>query len=436
MQEKCDVIVVGAGLSGLAAAYTMAKQGLNVIVIERGDYPGGKNVMGGVLYRQPTEAVFPDFWKDAPLERPIVEQNMWLLDESGSVLKGGHRSQVWAQAPYNAYTVLRAKFDAWLGQKVVEAGALIVPGTTVVDLLRDGRGQVFGVRTNRPDGDLLASLVILADGAVSLLGEKIGMHPKWKPNQVALAVKEVLAPQGKADERAKIIEQRFGLNAHEGTTIEMFGALTKGMVGTVFLYTNKDTISFGLGALLSDFAEFQQNPHALLQQAKQHPAIAPLLDGCETREYAAHLIPEGGYDAVGKLYDHGIMVVGDAAQLCNGLHREGSNLAVTSGKLAADVAIAAIKRGDCSRNALQAYDERLRQTFVMKDLQKYRHASHHMEKNRQFFTEYPAMANRMATDFLTVDSTPKREKQGKLFKMAGNKFKMAADLWGMFKVVK
>ncbi|HEY3377137.1 MAG TPA: FAD-dependent oxidoreductase [Armatimonadota bacterium] len=435
MPEKFDVIVVGAGLAGLAAAYTMAAKGMNVIVVERGDYPGSKNLMGGVLYRQPTAEVFPEFWQDAPLERPIVEQNMWILS-GDSVVKAGHRSAQWASAPYQAFSVLRGRFDAWLAQKVTAAGALIVPSTTVVELLRDGRGQAIGVRTNRPDGDLLADIVILADGAVSLLGERMGLHKKWQPNQLALAVKQILAPPGKAEERAKLIEQRFGLNPGEGLTIEMYGTLTKGMVGTAFLYTNKDTISFGIGALLSDYVEFKENPHALLQAAKAHPALAPYLADCESREYAAHLIPEGGYDAIPPLFADGVLVVGDAAQLCNGIHREGSNLAVTSGMLAGETALAAHTRGDFSAGSLSAYDANLRKTFVVKDLLKYRKASRHMEKNRQFFTRYPEMLNEMATEFFTVDSVSKREKQWKLWKMAGSKFKIASDLWGMFKVVK
>lgn len=291
MPEKFDVIVVGAGLAGLSAAYVMAQKGLKVAVIERGDYPGAKNVMGGIIYRQPTQEVLGEFWKDAPLERPIIEQDMWVFS-GDSVVKAGHRSKEWGQAPYMAYSVLRGRFDEWLGRKVSDAGALVIPGTTVVEVLKDSRGRICGVRTNRPDGDLLSDLVILADGAISLVGERLGLHKRWESSQIAVAVKQVLAPPGKADERAREIERRFSLAPGQGMTVEMYGSLTKGMVGTAFLYTNKDTLSFGLGAPVSDMAEKQGNPHEMLQEARQHPALAPYLDGCEVRNIPRTLSPK------------------------------------------------------------------------------------------------------------------------------------------------
>src|SRR5690606_5275915 len=96
MPEKFDVIVVGAGPAGTACAYVCAKNGLKVLQIERGEYPGSKNVMGGVLYRKQLEEIIPEFWKEAPVERPIVEQNFWFMDKE-SVVKFGYKGLEWGE---------------------------------------------------------------------------------------------------------------------------------------------------------------------------------------------------------------------------------------------------------------------------------------------------------------------------------------------------
>ncbi|HEY8342215.1 MAG TPA: FAD-dependent oxidoreductase, partial [Calditerricola sp.] len=85
MPEKFDVIVVGAGPAGTSCAYVLAKAGVNVLLIERGEYPGAKNVMGGVLYRKMMEDLIPGFYKEAPLERPVVEQRFMFLDKESAV---------------------------------------------------------------------------------------------------------------------------------------------------------------------------------------------------------------------------------------------------------------------------------------------------------------------------------------------------------------
>src|SRR5436309_7744859 len=108
--EKFDAIVVGAGPAGSAAALTMARAGMNVVVFERGDQPGSKNMMGGVIFREATESVFGNFWEDGPVERPVIEQRLWMLGKD-SVVTAGYRSQEFASPPYNAFTVLRARLD-------------------------------------------------------------------------------------------------------------------------------------------------------------------------------------------------------------------------------------------------------------------------------------------------------------------------------------
>ena len=428
MDERFDAIVVGAGPAGLSAAYVMAKAGLNVVVIERGDFPGSKNVMGGVLYRQPTEQVFPEFWRTAPLERYVTQQSLWVLSKD-SALQIGHKSEAFAREPYNAFTVLRAKFDKWMAKQVTEAGALVVPETVVEEVIRHD-GRVVGVRTGREEGDLYAVVVIAADGVNSLLAQKAGLHPEWKPNQVALAVKEVIAlPRER-------ITDRFHLEEEAGATIEMVGEATAGMMGTAFIYTNKDSLSIGVGAVISDLVATQTNPNDLLEQLKAHPVVRPLVEGGETREYLAHLIPEGGFHGVPRVHCDGMLVVGDAAQLVNSYHREGSNLAMLSGKLAAETVIEARKRGDFSAAALSAYRRRLDESFIMKDLRKYAHASAYFEHRKHFFTLYPDLVNMAAREFLTVDSVPKRRKQWQIVRTAlraRSPLGMLRDAWGVFR---
>jgi len=124
--EKFDVIVVGGGPAGLSAAISAAKAGMKTVVIERGDYPGTKNVMGGVLYTAATNEVVPEFWKEAPLERPVIEQRYAFLSKD-EIFSASYRDPAWGvEGQYNAHTVLRVKFDRWLADQAVKAGVMII----------------------------------------------------------------------------------------------------------------------------------------------------------------------------------------------------------------------------------------------------------------------------------------------------------------------
>lgn len=431
MAEKFDAIVVGAGPAGTACAYTLAKDGLSVLLIERGEYPGAKNVMGGVLYRKMMEDIIPEFYKEAPVERPIVEQRFMMLDKQSAVTFG-YKGLEWAEEPYNNFTVLRAKFDQWFAQKAVEQGALLINETVVKEcIVEDGR--VVGVRTDRPDGDVYADVVVLADGVNSLLAKQLGFHKELKPGEVALATMEVL----KLDK--KIIEERFNLEENQGCTIEIFGDSTQGILGTGFLYTNKDSLNIGVGTLLSGLINKKIKPYELLEHVKNHPLIRPYIHGSESQEYLAHLIPEGGYKSMPKLVGHGVVVVGDAAQLVNGIHREGSNMAMTSGVLAAETIKLAKLANDFSENMLESYRMSLLDSFVGQDLKKYKDATHHMDRYPQYFEEYIPFLNQAASKMFTVDGTPKREKQKQIFSeigSTGDKIKFARDMYRAWKVMK
>ncbi|HLP40911.1 MAG TPA: FAD-dependent oxidoreductase, partial [Fibrobacteria bacterium] len=328
MSEKFDAIVVGAGPAGNAAAYTLAKAGLSVLQLERGEAPGSKNVQGAILYSDALEKLIPDFRDDAPLERHIIEQRMWILDDE-SYIGTNFRSNDFNKPPFNRYTIIRAKFDKWFSRKVQEAGALVITETTARELIRDKSGKVIGVQTDRDQGEVFADVVILADGVNSTLARKAGFREELQPKHVALAVKEMLfLPK-------EVIESRFNIKKDEAVVIEMMGKITKGMMGTGFLYTNNDSLSLGVGVMLSDLKVNNVTPYELMELTKNHPSIRPLIEEGELKEYSAHLIPEGGYNAIPQLFGDGWMIVGDSGMFVNAVHREGSNLAMTTGQMAA-----------------------------------------------------------------------------------------------------
>ncbi|TCO70137.1 FAD-dependent oxidoreductase [Rhodovulum euryhalinum] len=425
--EHFDAIVVGAGPSGNAAAYTMGKAGMNVLQIDRGEYPGSKNVQGAILYSDALERMIPDFRETAPLERHVVEQRFWMLDEK-SHTGTHHRSDSFNEERPNRYTILRAQFDKWFAKQVRAAGVTLITETTVIELVRNAEGRVIGVLTDREGGPVHADVVVLGEGVNGLVAQRSGLRPELRPQHVALAVKEThFLPE-------ETIRERFNLSdENEGVVIEVLGSVSSGMVGTGFLYTNRESISIGVGCLVSDFAEKQIPPYALLDRFKNHPSVRPLLKGAEMKEYVAHLIPEGGYDAIPKLTGDGWLIVGDAGQFVNAVHREGSNLAMTTGRIAGECLARLKAEGRPATEAnLKVYRDALEQSFVLKDLRKYRKIPKLLKQNRQLFTTWPAVINRSMQAFLRVDGRDKRAKEAEILRglktARGNWLNVAADM--------
>ncbi len=291
---------------------------------------------------------------------------------------------------------------------------------------------MVGVHTGRPDGDLYADVVIAADGVNSLLAQSVGLRPELDPDQVAIAVKEVIAlPR-------EVIQDRFNLVGDEGAAIELYADASWGMVGTGFIYTNKESLSVGCGALLSQLIARGVSPNDLLEHMKAHPSVAPLLEGGEAREYLAHLIPEGGLHGMPKLSTGGLLVVGDAAMMVNSMHREGSDLAMLSGKLAAEAVLRAREWKDYSAESLSYYNQLIRDSWIYKDLYKYRNMSRFFERHPEFFTLYPDLLNEAARQMLTVDGVSKRSKQRKIFWEALRRrmpWRMALDFYGAWRSI-
>lgn len=417
--NKTDVIVVGAGPAGIACAITIAKAGKQVVLIERGKFAGSKNVFGGAIYAQPTREIFPEFEQSAPIERKTVEHKFALLGENdGTVIsyKNSPLPALRATFPEGegriaenvSYSVIRGKFDRWMAEEARKKGVILVEETVVRDLLLD-KGYVVGVRTELEE--YYADIVVLADGVNSLLAKQIGLRNDIKPEDVALSVKEVY----KLPEN--IINERFHVSSDEGCIYEIFGGPMLGMLGLGFLYTNKDSVSIGLGVTLSELIKKGLRPYELLDKLKAHPEIAPLLKDGELLEYSAHLIPEGGYKKIPKVVGNGVMVCGDAAMLVNNMHWEGTNLAMISGKLAGETAVIALGKNDFSEHSLSRYADELEESFIIKDLRTYKDLMSGIESRvNHFLGYYPEKINSFFKMFTTTDSVPKRESYRKFIK--------------------
>lgn len=400
---KVDVIVVGAGPAGVSAAITVARGGKKVVLVERGNASGAKNMYGGIVYAHAAEEIFPNY-KEAPIERFINNHSYIVMSEYDSTTISYKNSL----EEDRAFIALRPKWDKWCVEQAKKEGVYFAPDTTVRSLIMES-GTVIGIETDLEK--FYADIVILADGVNSLLAQEIGLKEPIKPKQVALGVKEVI----KLPEN--VIEQRFGLIDGNGIEYKIVGGPLAGVLAIGFMFTNRESVAIGLGASLEDLKSKKIAPYDLLEDLKHHPAIAPYIKDGELTEYSAHLIPEGGFNAIPKLYGNGVMIVGDAAMLVNNVHFEGTNIAMFSGKFAGETALEALEKNDFSSNMLCLYEKKLKNSFVLKDLKTYRNVIDTVsERTDSFLGFYPAKINEFFEIFTNANGMEKKSRYVKFTK--------------------
>lgn len=394
-----DVIVVGGGIAGCVAAIELARAGREVILIERGDAAGAKNLSGGVFYSRVMEQVFPNFLAKAPIERRITRNTLSFLNESSFV-----NIDYWDQRlaePVNAVTVLRAKLDAWLADQCEAAGVTVMPGVRVDRLLFEGE-HVVGIVAD--EDELRGRVTIVADGVNSFLAQYAGIRAKEQAEHLAVGVKSVVKlPR-------QVLEDRFQVSGDEGRAYAIVGDATQTIAGGGFLYTNRDSVSIGVVLRLDDLVKRGLVASEVHDHFLAHPAVAPLLRDGELLEYGCHMtIEDGPKMASHDLTRPGLMLVGDAAgfTLNTGMTIRGMDLAAESARLAARAADEAIKAGDYSQAAMDRYVAYCQQSWLGKDMDTYAKAPAFLA-NEEMYKDVGLLLADVFHGVYNHDLTPRR----------------------------
>jgi electron transfer flavoprotein-quinone oxidoreductase len=354
--DKVSCIVVGAGPAGAACAHALARKGIEVVMLERGSEPGEKNVASFVILTPVLEYLIPDFRDKAPLERNIIRFE--------TVSIGNKDVKVFQNVSYNfidnpyCYSAFRGPFDAWFAQEAVSAGAELVTGMTVTDLIYD-QNRVVGVKVG--EDELYADVVVGADGFNSIVAEKSGLITARDPEKCFLGVKEVL------DLTPDAINQRFQLRDGEGCTKECYFYPMDGGNGGFTMYTNTDSISLAIFGKGDALREGKIKLHEEMDILKKHPYMHSLIEGATLREYQAHIISIGEPVDPKTLYADGVLLCGEAGTLMDDAG-VGAPTGMLSGMLAAETIEMAIRKNDFSANVLKDYIGYLDSTALLRTM--------------------------------------------------------------------
>ncbi len=407
--ERFDCIVVGGGIAGLSAAMVLAENDMRFLLLERGSFFGSKNVSGGVLWGNDLETLVPEYWKETESYERYVRHRRLTLMDGDSAFSLDFKSDHFADEPYAGLIVLRARFDAWLAEKVQEAidasskadSSFIATDVLVDELLVDDSGAVKGIRTG--DEAFASDCVIIAEGVNNLLTRQIGLQKAYVPvDGMATAAKEII----RLDQ--KTLEDRFQLTEHSGLTNEFLGEATAGVEGGGFLYTNKSSVSIGVVLAMESLKASGATPYDILNRFKEHPVVVDMLRGGEVVEYSAHVVTMGDMAVIPReIYADGVMVAGEAAHLVlnSGKAIQGMDYAMRSGILAAETAVEAKRRGSHTAVELGAYRQRLEKSYVMKDLRSFQGAVDLLHTEDMFAT-VPNIICEVGRDFFTIKSKP------------------------------
>jgi len=353
--DEADVIVVGAGPGGSAAAYHMARHGLRVLLLEKTEFPREKVCGDGLTPRATRQLI--------RMGVDTSEKAGWLHNRGLRVIGGGVRLELdWPElASFPSYGLVRTRldFDDMLAKRAVEAGALLRTGVTVTGPVLDADGRAIGVEAKAGPGkepvQYRAPLVIAADGVSGKVPLAMGLA-KRDDRPLGVAVRRYYQSPVRADD--DYLESWLELRSAQDRDRLLPG------YGWIF-GLGDGRVNVGLGILNSSSAFGNTNYRAMLTDWLN---TTPEEWGMRGEDNAAGPILGAalpmGFNRVPH-YTRGVMLVGDSGGMVNPMNGEGIAYAMESGELAAEVAVQALARpaGADRERALQAYPAELKVRF-------------------------------------------------------------------------
>jgi len=385
-QLEADVLIVGAGPAGLACALHLANlikahnasgskpelSAENIYVLEKGREIGAHQLSGAIMNPKALAELVPDFEESAPLDTPVTDSAALFFTE-----KSFFRFPITPPPFVNTgnYVVSLSKLVKWLGEKVEASGVNVFKKFGGAQLIyeRDGIGGVItedkGIDKNgkpkdnyQPGYELKAKVTILAEGTRGSLAKEVVAKKNLdniNPQSYGIGIKELWDVQ-----LGKI---KPGYVAHT-----LGFPVPSSMYGGGWIYgLSNNRVSIGLVIAL-EYADPRFDPHATFQKWKTNPFVTNILENGKLVRYGAKSLPYGGWYAMPRNYLDGALIIGDSGSFLDSQKLKGIHLAIKSGMLAAETTFEALKAGDTSAKMLSAFQSKIENSYIKKELWKVR----------------------------------------------------------------